>query len=182
MVTPEKKKLYTLDEFLAFALRPENADREFEFIDGEIIEVMPSRTYNSGFSIRLATRVELFCEQNNLPCYISGEAGAYRILDNTLVPDFAYKRTPLSKDYPDPEPPLWVVEVLSPTDEPGNIEKKRKIYRQAGILLWELDPDKQTVDVYAPGKKKRTFGIDDTLDGGDVLPGFTLAVRALFRP
>lgn len=181
MVAPEKNKLYTMDEFMEFALRPENADREFEFINGEIVEVMPSRTYNSGFSIRIATRVEMFCEQNNLPCYISGEAGAYRVGGNVVVPDFAYKRTPLSQEYPDPEPPLWVVEVISPTDEPGNLKKKRKIYRQAGILLWGLDPDQQTIDVYAPGQEKRTHGMDDTLDGGDVLPGFTLAVRALFR-
>jgi Uma2 family endonuclease len=181
MVAPEKKKLYTMDEFLEFAARPENADREFEFIDGEIIEVMPSRTYNSGFALRIAARVEIFCDENQLPCYMSGADGAYRILDNILVPDFAYKRTPLSKDYPDPDPPLWVVEVLSPTDEPGNIKKKRGIYRQAKILLWELDADQQTVEVYAPGKDKRTFGIDDTLDGGDVVPGFTLAVRVLFR-
>lgn len=181
MVAPEKKKLYTMDEFLEFVARPENADREFELIDGEITEVMPSRTYNSGFSIRIATRVEVYCETHNLPCFISGEAGAYRILDNTLVPDFAYKRTPLSKDYPDPDPPLWAVEVFSPTDEPGNIKKKRKIYRQAGILLWELDPEQQSIDTYAPGQGKRTFGMDDVLDAGDVLPGFTLAVRVLFR-
>lgn len=182
MVAPEKKKLYTMDEFLEFVARPENADREFELIDGEIIEVMPSRTYNSGFALRIAARVELFCDEHNIACYMSGADGAYRILDNTLVPDFAYKRTPLSKEYPDPNPPLWVVEVLSPTDEPGNIKKKRKIYQQAGILLWELDPEKQSIEVYAPGQKKHTFGIDDTLDGGDVLPGFTLAVRTLFRP
>lgn len=182
MVAPEKKKLYTMDEFLEFAARPENADREFELIDGEITEVIPSPTYNSGFALRIAARVELFCDEHNLPCYMSGADGAYRVLANTLVPDFAYKRTPLSKDYPDPNPPLWAVEVLSPTDEPGHIKKKRRIYQQAKILLWELDPDKQLIDVYAPGQGKRTFGIDDTLDGGDVLPGFALAVRTLFRP
>jgi len=41
-------------------------------------------------------------------------------------------------------------------------------------------PPSQTIDVYAPGKKKRTFGVNDTLDGGDVLPGFRLPVRELF--
>jgi hypothetical protein len=34
--------------------------------------------------------------------------------------------------------------------------------------------------VYAPGQPVKTFGIDDTLDGGDVLPGFALAVREIF--
>jgi Uma2 family endonuclease len=180
MVTPEKSKLYTLDEFKEFALRPENADREFELINGEIVEVMPSRTYHSGFGHLLAVPVHLFCREHNIPCYTSGEAGAYRIGVSVVVPDFAYKRTPLSSEYPDPDPPLWAVEVLSPTDKPGEIEKKRKIYRQAVILLWELDPDQQVIDVYAPGQKKRSFSLNDTMDGGSVLPGFTLPVRDLF--
>lgn len=180
MVTPEKSKLYTMEEFLEFALAPENADREFELIHGEISEVMPGRTSNSEYPHIISFAVRLFCRENNIPCHTSGEAGAYRIGGNVLVPDFAYKRTPMSKDYPDPEPPLWVVEVISPTDEKPDIKKKRKIYRDAGILLWELYPDSQSIDVYAPGQKKRTFSIDDTLDGGDVLPGFKLPVRQLF--
>jgi Uma2 family endonuclease len=180
MVTPEKSKLYTMEEFLEFALRPENADREFELINGEISAVMPSRTCNSGIGLIIATAVRPFCRECQSPCYMSGEAGAYRIGSNVVVPDFAYKRTPLSKACPDPDPPLWVVEVRSPTDEPGDIEKKRKVYRRAGIRLWEIDPEQQIVDVYAPGKKKRTFRLNDTLDGGNVLPGFKLPVRELF--
>jgi Uma2 family endonuclease len=182
MVTPEKSKLYSLEEFMEFVARPENANRLFELINGEIIEVMPGRTYNSGIPILIATVVRSFCRDNNLPCYLSGADGTYRIGNNVVVPDLAYKRTPLSKDYPDPEPPLWAIEVISPTDEPAEIEKKRKVYRQAGILLWEINPEKQAVDVYAPGKNKRTFNIDETLDGSDVLPGFTLPVRELFSP
>jgi Uma2 family endonuclease len=180
MVTPEKSKLYTMEEFLEFALRPGNAGREFELINGGIREVMPGRTSNSEFRDIVAFAVRLFCREHNIACHTSGEAGAYRIGSNVLVPDFAYKRTLMSTDYPDPEPPLWVVEVISPTDEKSDIEKKRKIYLDAGILLWELYPDSQRTDVYAPGKKKRTFAVDETLDGGDVLPGFKLPVRDLF--
>lgn len=36
------------------------------------------------------------------------------------------------------------------------------------------------VVVFAPGSPARTLGINDTLDGGAVLPGFTLAVKAIF--
>jgi Uma2 family endonuclease len=180
MVTPEKSKLYTMEEFLEFALSPENADREFELINGRIRELMPVSTYNSSLGLHVAFYARLFCREHNIPCHTSGAAGAYRIGDNVLVPDFAYKRTPTSDEYPDPDPPLWVVEVISPTDEKSNIEKKRKIYLDAGILLWELYPDPQRVDMYAPGQALRTFRIDETLDGGDVLPGFKLLVRDLF--
>jgi Uma2 family endonuclease len=180
MVTPEKSKLYTMAEFLELALSPENADRDFELINGGIREVMPVSTYNSSLGLLVAFAVRLFCREHNIPCHTSGEAGAYRIGGNVLVPDFAYKRTPTSDDYPDPEPPLWGLEVISPTDKGPDIRDKRQIYQDAGILLWEMYPQQQIIDVYAPGRGLRTFRLDDTLDGGDVLPDFKLPVRDLF--
>ncbi len=86
----------------------------------------------------------------------------------------------MSMEFADPEPPLWAVEVISPTDKATDIRKKRQIYQEAGILLWELYDNVQRVDVYAPGQPVRTFDMDDTLDGSDVLPGFRLAVKDLF--
>ena len=34
--------------------------------------------------------------------------------------------------------------------------------------------------VHRPGQPTRTLGMDDTLDGEDVVPGWTLPVRDLF--
>ncbi|MFN8451379.1 MAG: Uma2 family endonuclease [Anaerolineae bacterium] len=170
----------TLGEFVEYASLPENADRRFEFIDGEIVEMAPGRTWNSGVGHLLAVAVHLFCREHDLPCYTSGGDGDYDVQGHVVCPDFAYKPTPLSKDYPDPEPPLWVVEVISPTDKAVEIRNKRQIYLQAGILLWEMYPQKQSIDVYAPGQPMHTVAVDGTLDVGDVLPGFTLAVKELF--
>ena len=47
-------------------------------------------------------------------------------------------------------------------------------------LCWVVDPDTRTIDVHRPGVAVVTLGEDDTLDGGDVLPGFTCAVAAVF--
>ncbi len=170
----------TLGEFVQYALLPENAERRLEFIDGEIVEMTPGRTWNSGVGHILTHKVFVFCEAHDLPCYISGGDGDYDVQGNVIRPDFAYKRTPLSKDYPDPEPPLWVVEVISPTDRAPDIRNKRQVYIRAGILLWEIYPQSQSIDVYAPGQPVKAIGIDGTLDGDDVLPGFTLAARDLF--
>lgn len=174
------EQVKTIEDFEAFIAQPENAGRLFEFINGEIIEVSPGRTYNSGFPHIISFEVRLFCRDNNVRCYISGEAGAYRVGSNIVVPDFAFKRTPMSRDYPDPVPPLWAVEVISPTDKPRDIADKRKIYIAAGILLWELYEQSESVHVHEPGKPMKLFGINDVLDGGNVLPGFTLAVKVLF--
>jgi len=180
MVAAKTPKPVSLDEFVKFALRPENSDKEFEFINGEIVEKMPGRNTNSELSMRIGGNVYPFCRERNIPCHISGEAGAYIVQGHVVAPDFAYKPTPMIGEYPDPEPPLWVVEIISPTDKPYDIRAKRLIYIAARILYWELYPKLQSIDIYAPGQPMRTVGIDGVLDGGDVLAGFALPLKDLF--
>ncbi len=38
----------------------------------------------------------------------------------------------------------------------------------------------RTVTVYAPDRTARVLGNDDTLDGGDVVPGFRLSIQSIF--
>jgi Uma2 family endonuclease len=87
----------------------------------------------------------------------------------------------LQDKYPDPTPPLLVVEVISPTDKASDIRDKREIYLKAMILYWEMYPQTQSVDVYAPDKPLQSLHLSDMLDGGDVLPGFRLSLKDLFR-
>lgn len=174
------REQFTLDDFKQFVEQPENAERLFELINGEIVEKMPGTTSNSGITINLGGEVRAFCKQNQRPCFITGEAGSYDVLGRVFAPDFAYKNTPLSKEYPDPVPPLWVAEVVSVNDKPRFIRAKRQVYLEAGILYWEIYPDEQSVDVYAPGQLVRTYGLNDTLDVGDLLPGFNIMAAELF--
>ncbi len=175
-----EKQIITIEDFKQFVNEPENSDRLFELIDGEIIEKMPGRTLNSELRDLIAYLVRHFCLEHKMACHTSGEAGAFRIGDRVIVPDFAYKHTPMSDDYPDPVAPEWAVEVISPTDKVVDIRKKRAIYRTARILLWEIYPEDRTVDVYVPDQPVRTYGIEDTVDAGDLLPGFKLALKDIF--
>jgi len=170
----------TLEQFHTFIALPENAEGLFELINGEIVEKMPGRTSNSQISVKLVSKVIVHCETNNLPCFVSGADGAYRIGKSVIAPDMAYKRTPMSEDYPDPQPPLLAAEVISPTDEPTAVNEKIAIYIQAGILLWIVNPRHKHIYVYAPGKPMQTLTLDDSLDGDDVLPGFKLPLKAVF--
>lgn len=174
-----RKTSVSLEEFSQWALLPENADRNFELINGEVIEVSPGRTTHSRVEHLISHVVLSYCEENDIPCYASGGDGAYAILGNVIAPDFAYKPTPMIDAYPDPEPPVWAVEIISPNDKGPDIRDKREIYRQAGILYWEIYPRARSVDVYAPGQPMRTVDFDGTLDGGDVLPGFTVPLSRL---
>lgn len=175
-----KQQEMTLEEFITFASLPENEDRRLEFINGEVVEMSPGRTSYSKVGNILAAVVYNFCRLHNIPYNTSGSEGAYRIGNNTVVPDFAYKNTEMSEEYPDPVPPQWAVEIISPTDKAAAVRDKREMYLRAGILLWEVYYPSRSVDVYAPGKPMKTYSMGDVLDGGDVLPDFTLAVAELF--
>jgi len=178
MLTQQKEM--TFDEFIMFANRPENENRNFEFIDGEVIEMSPGRATYSRLEAIIASVVYIFCKEHNLPYNVSVGDGAYRVGNNTVAPDFAYKDTELIDEYPDPVPPLWAVEVISPTDKATDVSNKREIYLRAGILYWEVYYPPQRVDVYAPGQPPKIYKMGDVLNGGEVLPGFTLEVATLF--
>lgn len=180
MVVQQPPHLYTIEDFLEFIAQPENEAHSFELIEGEIIEVSPGRTSNSLYRDLISFAVRAFCHEHKLPCYTSGEQGDYSIQGSIVAPDFAYKPTPMSDEYPDPMPPVWVVEIISPNDKASDIRAKRNLYRRAGILLWEVYPKSRSVDVYAPGREVQVFAIDDVLDLGDILPGFKLPVRDIF--
>lgn len=170
----------TVEQFKAWVEQPEFADRLFELIGGAIVEKMPGTTLNSGIAVKIVINTHLHCRDKALPCYISTGDGAYRVGNDIVAPDMAYKQTPMSDEYPDPVAPLWAVEVISPTDKAVDIRKRRLIYSEAGILLWEVYPQLQRVDVYSPGQAVASFGTDDALEGGAVLPAFRLPVKDIF--
>jgi Uma2 family endonuclease len=77
--------------------------------------------------------------------------------------------------------PDLAVEVLSKSNTKREMERKLREYFQAGVrLAWLIDPKTQSAKVYTSATKARRIGPDQVLDGGDVLPGFTLPLKQLF--
>ncbi len=80
-----------------------------------------------------------------------------------------------------PTAPDLVVEVLSRGQPNERFNRKIAFYLANGVrLVWTVDPRRRTVKVLAPGQEPRTLTEGDTLDGGDVLPDFTIAVAEIF--
>ena len=74
-----------------------------------------------------------------------------------------------------------VVEIRSPRDSAADIAEKALMWLANGVLIvWTVDPDARTVDVYRAGFPVVTLADGDSLDGGDVLPGFSCAVSDIF--
>jgi Uma2 family endonuclease len=78
-------------------------------------------------------------------------------------------------------PPVLAVEILSPSDEQEKVVEKVRLYLDAGSVVWVVDPDFRTVAVHRPGRPVIVFNEQQELDGEDYLPGFRVAVAALFE-
>lgn len=108
-----------------------------------------------------------------------------RAPDTVRAPDIAF----VSKDrLPDPLPygylelaPDLVVEVVSPNDTAREVREKVDDWLNAGVrLVWVVDYQKRTITEYRSRKPIRVLREEDTLNGGDVVPGFSLPVREVF--
>jgi Uma2 family endonuclease len=61
------------------------------------------------------------------------------------------------------------------------MSRKRREYFEAGVrLVWIVDPQQRTVDVYTGIEQPLILRENETLDGGEVLPGFALNLQRLF--
>jgi Uma2 family endonuclease len=79
--------------------------------------------------------------------------------------------------------PQLAVEVLCASNTTSEMTRKRKDYFDSGVkLLWIVDPETRTIDVYTASDRSTRLHVDDSLDGGDVLYGFTASVAELFAP
>lgn len=83
---------------------------------------------------------------------------------------------------PDLAPDL-AEEVISKSNTKKEMTRKVREYFGSGVrLVWLMYPKKQTVEVYTSPVSKHVLHAGETLDGGNVLPGFTLSLAEFFTP
>ena len=103
--------------------------------------------------------------------------------DTVRAPDVAWiapgRIPPGTRGYPNLAPDL-VVEVLSPGQD---LSDKARMWLSYGTReVWVTQPAAPvSVTRYRPGQPPVTLYEDDILDGGDLLPGFSVPVWRLFR-
>ena len=172
------------DDFDRFALLPENHDRLFEFIAGEIVEVV-SNPFSSNIAAIVGTFMGLFVLQHNLG-HMTGADGGYKIGQERYIPSvgfISYQRQPIlshQNGYISNAPDL-AVEVLRPATLETDVSIKIANYLAAGTVVWRVKPLEQQIAVFTPNYPVGILGINDVLDGGDVLPGFMLPLKDIFR-
>lgn len=77
---------------------------------------------------------------------------------------------------------MLAVEIKSDSNSYKDLRAKARKYLEHGTaMVWLIDPHKRFVEVYQANSDDQVLFDTDTLDGGEVLPGFRLAVKELFR-
>jgi Uma2 family endonuclease len=174
----------TIQEFDQFIARPENASRNFELIAGEIVEKMVSNPRSSSIGVFVGGFLSVFVFQNDLG-RVTGADGGYVVGGEKYIPDAAFiskVRQPVQPpDAYNPLAPDLAVEVLSPFNDDEEMRLKIANYIAAGTVVWLFDPDKQRVELYRNGQPVKILDKSEILEGGDILPGFKLALKDVFK-
>jgi Uma2 family endonuclease len=177
-------KLFTAEELQAL---PDDGQR-YEIVRGELVQMPPTGFEHSDIAGGIVTRLNNFVWRDHLGRVASEGAGFMlsRGPDMLLSPDASFvsrERLPAVGDragFLNLAPDL-VVEVMSPHDTVSEVAEKVSIYLQAGVrLVWVVLPKQRLVHVYANEHEIKILHVGDTLDGGDVLPGFSLTVADIF--
>lgn len=174
----------TSNDFEVFANLPENADKLFELIGGEIFEV-PSNPYVSKLAARLILLIGIYLMENDSG-HLTGEAGGYMVSGERYALDVAFisyeKQPELARSGYNPNPPDLAVEIISSNSvsELNNLRIKISNYLAVGTVVWVVKPEQKEVEVHESGQTVKFHLEKDTVSGGTVLPDFTLKVADIF--
>lgn len=183
--------LMTAEELLMYPM----PDKRVELVRGRLIVREPAGMRHGEFAARVvvafsdclsrdrASRGAAVTRGRVLTCD-SGFTLA-RNPDTVRGPDVAYVSRerwagPLPEGYGEFAPDL-AVEIRSPSDRTGAVLAKVGDWLDSGAyLVWVVDPMRQHVTVYGADGSQAMLGLGDVLDGGLVLPGFSLSIAELF--
>jgi Uma2 family endonuclease len=157
-----------------------------ELVEGVLVEKAMGLA-ESFLALRIAYFIQRFLELQDLGI-LAGEAGTLRLWPGLVrIPDISFiswrqlpNRKIPKKAIPDLYPDL-VVEILSRKNTKSEIDRKLHEYFRSGTqIAWVVDPRKRIVRVYTVPDESRLLQEEDSLDGGDVLPGLSLPLREVF--
>jgi Uma2 family endonuclease len=173
----------TVEDLLEWQAR---CDVTLELVDGTLVEKAMG-SWESTLSAMLVHILQSHLDEHDLGLVFQGD-GQLRIeFDLVRSPDVSFVSWSQLPDEELPDEALWrvhpdlAVEILSRSNRPGEMDRKRREYLDAGTrLVWIIDPEQRTATIHRPPGGPRTIDENGTLDGADVLPGFALRLGDLF--
>jgi Uma2 family endonuclease len=184
---PPGERLLTVADVAVLPSDLPTGDVKYELDDGRLVIMAPPGDMHASGQARIVT--ELIIQGERAGHGVArGDVGVIlrRNPDRLVGPDavfIANRSLPLRLS---PEGylvtiPDLVVEVRSKNDTQPRIDRKVNEYLNAGVVaVWVLDPDARTVTVCRQGSQAQRLSAGDILTAPDVIPGFQVAVAALF--
>ena len=163
----------------------------FEVIDGVVVELPPMGFKQLALANELKRLIDAYLSERSLGrFFVEGLFDLRPAIHRNRRPDGAFvsfDRWPKTREFPDdnalPAVPDLSVEFVSRTDHAIELLEKVHEYFAAGTqLVWVVYPSVGQVYVYSSTTEVRILGRADSLDGGEVLPGFVLPLAELFGP
>jgi Uma2 family endonuclease len=141
----------------------------------------------SYLAMRLGHLIQIFLDATNLGIVL-GSQGMLRLAPGLIrIPDVSFISWGRFPEGTLPEESVWglspdlAVEIISPSNTREEMERKLRDYFDTGVhRVWYAYPDSREIRVYSAADAYETMGPGQTLDAGDVLPGFQLDVQAFF--
>ena len=157
-----------------------------ELVDGVLVE-KPVGQYESRMAAVLIYFLETYIDAHDIGVIYAPD-GPFRLLPGLVrLPDVAFvswdrfsNRELPPESIPDLAPDL-AVEVLSAGNTKREMDRKVGEYFRAGVrLAWLIDPTTRTAVVCKRPRRRTVVAEGGSLDGGAVLPGFSLPLQQLF--
>jgi Uma2 family endonuclease len=170
----------TVEEFMNI----DDDQHRHELIKGELLTLNPPKSLHGRVVANLTIILGLHVRANQLGIVYT-ESGYHleRDPDTVLGPDASFvskERDDQAEDRYYEGPPDLAIEVLSPSDRKGYIERKLSIYLERGTRsVWLVNPRRRTVEVVSSLDHRRTFHETDELID-DTVPGFRVKVSEIF--
>ena len=166
-----------------------NPDALYEIVNGQYVELPPMSTSSAVIASRLVRKLGAFADARQLGEVVSQPlfptAPGTKTRRRPDVAFVSYTRWPKDRPLPNTDPwpvaPELAIEVVSPTDLIEEVFTKLMEYFQVGVNeVWIVFPKQRLVQVYQSLTSVRGLAGADELDGGDILPGFSIPVADLF--
>jgi len=185
-----RERVYRVADLWEISHRPEIDAKRIELVEGVIVMAAAAGAKHGGIALKLGRLVGDFVDEHQLGYATAAETGFILEVnpdgrDTVRAPDVGFIRADRLPDgLPDQYVPLapdLAVEVVSPYDTASDIHEKVADYLRHGTaLVWVAYPKTRTIEAHTSSGSV-TLGIDDMLDGGDVLPGFSVKVSEIFK-
>jgi Uma2 family endonuclease len=165
----------------------DHEDRLYELVDGILVEKTVG-LQESIIAVTIGTILSIFVKPRGLGV-VAGEGGTLQLdIDLVRIPDVSFiswERLPEGEVPREPVPlliPDLAVEVISRSNTRKEMDEKLQEYFEKGVrLVWYVRPRSRVVDVYTGPDRFSRLTASMRLDGGDVIPGFSVQVGELFE-